>query len=243
MRILYFTALVLLASCKQGVTVDFEVDPEFVCVPAETQLSWEVLGPGNPDVTISVVSAESESFLFPGFPHETSVREGTLSAAVPEGRTEFELTARIGAKTASATENVIGMGAESLPGGFVFEPSCAESGAFDGWEAVELSSYDSSISARGVTNTSDRPIIISHNGITQTLDRGVTSSAWNGTALNGIWSVSATLLNRAGRGAEMVSESCDPGVGPGGTVRPTPGDSTRTIPVGRLSAAFTFGCG
>jgi len=242
MRKLCFGLALFAVACKQGVTVDFEIDPEFVCVPGETELSWDVKTPGTPDINISVETAESSSFSFPGFPHITTVADGTLSAAVPEGRTEFKLTASARGKTASETERVVGLGSESMTGGFVFEPSCAATGAFNGWKSVELASYDSNISPRGVTNTSDREILISHEGITRVIEPGFTSSAWNGTSLNGVWSVSATLLNRVMVGAEMVSESCDPGVGPAGTVSPTLGDPTRTIPVGSLSADFTFGC-
>ncbi len=235
-------AIMILSACKQGVTVDLEADPEFVCLPGETELRWDVNSVGTPTINIDVTTTDSRSFLFPNLPHETSNAADTLDLAIPAGRSEFTLTASASGRSSSESVSVIGVGSESLPGSFIFEPECTDTGDFDGWSSVEMSSYDSAISPRGVTNTSDRPIVISHAGVSLLLEPGTTSSAWNRTQLNGQWSVSATLLNRASRGADIVTESCDPDVGPGGTVSAPAGDSSRTVRVNRLTAAFTFGC-
>ncbi len=234
--------LLLVVGCKQGVTVELKADPEFVCVPAETELSWTVMEVGEADVSIIVARTDAESYLFPNNPHETREQAGTLLMPVPQGSTEFQLTAEASGKSSTDSATVIGMGSESLSGGLFFEPDCGDAGEVNGWYSVELSGYDPSISPRTITNTSDRRIIVTHAGISSPLEPRDSSSAWNGTRLNGTWSVSAELLSRTRRGAEMVTESCSPSVGPGGSVSPTPGDATRTIQLQPLSAAFVFGC-
>lgn len=241
-NIIFAIVLLVFGACKRGVTADLDIDPEFVCVPAETELYWEVMAVGRAGIQIEVADTDAPTFLFPNNPYETENQSGTLLMPVPQGETEFRLTAESSGRTATDSERVIGMGSESLSGGFVFEPDCGDAGEVNGWKSVSLSGYDASISPRGITNTSDREIIITHAGTSRPLAPRETSSAWNGTSLNGRWDISARLLSRTRRGAEMVTESCSQTLGPGGSVSPTPGDSTRTIQLEALTAAFTFGC-
>lgn len=237
-----FVCIALLSSCKSVVVAEFEADPEFVCVPGETELSWDVRSRSTPSISLSVTSTEAPAFEYANLPHRTTSSTGVLDVSVPQGRTEIQLSATASGRSAQETVSVEGLGSETLAGGFVFEPNCGEGGRVNGWYDIDASGYGPGVVTRGVSNSSDRQIIITHAGISRAIEPGVFSSAWNGTSLNGRWSVAAELLSRAGRGAEMVTESCDPGVGPGGSVSPVPGDSTRTIPLQPLTATFTFGC-
>ncbi|MEM9841323.1 MAG: hypothetical protein AAF767_01685 [Pseudomonadota bacterium] len=220
----------------------FEADPEFVCVPGESELSWEVTSRDSVTMTLSVDDTDAEPPLLSEFPVRRSDKIGSLDVTVPEGRTVFRIRAGGSDSAATETTSVIGMGSESLTNPITFDPNCADTGAVNGWRSVEFAGYDDAIRPRSVMNTSDRVISITHAGVTRSLAPRETSSAWNGTQLSGRWTVSAELLSRAPRGAGMVTESCDPGLGPGGSVSPTPGDSTRTIPLQPLTASVTFGC-
>ncbi|MEO1659929.1 MAG: hypothetical protein AAFR51_02990 [Pseudomonadota bacterium] len=236
-------ALIMGTACKQGVYAEIDVDPEVLCVPGETEISWDVESVGTPGISITVTDTDSPTYLYPGLPFATTSATGTLAVAVPEGQTEFQINASASGKSSTDTVTVTGLGSDSLAGQFTFEPDCSDDGSVNGWYPVDVSGYDPAISPRGITNTSNRQIIITHGGISDTLEQRETSSAWNGTELNGKWSVSARLLNRTLIDGEMVTESCSPTVGPGGYVSPNPGDPTRTIRLQSLSASFTFGCG
>jgi hypothetical protein len=230
-----------LTGCQVAVK-SFEADPEFVCVPGESELNWEVASRSTVNITLSVEDTDSTPPLLSEFPISTNAPVGSREITVPEGRTEFRLLARGGGDNDSATTTVTGLGSETLTNLLTFDPDCAADGSVNGWTSVDLTGYDDAIRPRGVTNTSDRIVTITHAGISRPLAPRETSSAWNGTALGGRWSVTAMLLSRTPRGAEMVTESCSPTVGPGGSVAPTPGDATRTIRLEALSASVAFGC-
>ena len=245
-RLLFLVPLAALAACKgNGVSTEISADPEFVCVPGETELNWTVVSsPASAEVSteITVLETDDETYSFSGLPFSTLSKNGSRVVGVPAGNTTFQASSRLSPRSDQDTVEVYGMGSETLDGAMTFEPDCAEDGTINGWRSVTLSGYSGRIAPRGVTNTSDRQIIISHGGVTRPLEPRETSSAWNGTNLGGRWEVAAVPLNRAPRGAEMVTESCDPDVGPGGTVSVSVGDPTRTIQLQPLNAAFSFGC-
>lgn len=245
-RTLIFLTLAMLVSCKgKGVSVGLSADPEFVCIPGETELSWSVVSsPASAEVSteLSVVETDDETFTFSRIPFSSNLKNGSHVVGVPAGTTVFEATSRVAPRVDRERVEVYGMSSETLDGMMTFEPDCAENGSINGWQSVTLSGYSGRIAPRGITNNSDRQIVISHGGVVRPLEPRETSSAWNGTNLGGLWEVSAVPLNRARRGADTVTESCDPDVGSGGVVSTPIGDPVRTVPLAPLQVAFSFGC-
>ena len=244
--ILLFSVFSIVLACKDPVVnVVLDADPEFVCIPGETELSWTAYSVNVRSVStdLSVSNTDDETFDFVRLPFSSNAEMGEIVIGVPAGNTEFRASSRGSPPvTDQDVASVYGMGTETLDGAMTFEPDCGDAGEVNGWQSVTLSGYSGRIAPRGVTNISDREIIISHSGVSRPLAPMETSSAWNGTNLGGEWSVSADLLFRSRRGAETVTESCDPSIGPGGATSPTTADGNRTIQVQPLSVSFAFGC-
>lgn len=239
-----YISILVLVGCTGPVITKFEALPEYVCVPGSSDISWNVGGTTPIDIKVRLDDTDSADGTISNLPHETTNLDASISINVPVGRSKLSLLATNREDQTSDDLILTGLGDEPQAGQMTFDPNCADDGTFGQWQSVDLLGFDPDISPTGVTNTTDRQILVTHADVARTLEPRETSSAWNGTALEGKWTVTADPLFNAPSGAELVTESCDPGLPSSGETSPTliTGATRRTIPFERLSVSYTFAC-